>query len=60
MKLKIGEFGESFEPTENDGSDSWADVTGIANMWVGASVALFSKEEPVFDKGCVLSEWGRT
>ena len=60
MKLKAGVSGEGFEPTGNGGSDSWVDVTGIADMWVDASVALFLKEEPVFDKGCVLSEWGQT
>ena len=60
MELTARESGEGFGPMGNDGSDSWTDVIGIADVWVNVSVTLLLKEEPVFDKGCTLSEWGWT
>ncbi len=56
MELKARVSGEGFQPTGNDGSDSWTDVTGVDDVSVSASVGLFLKE-PVFDNRCMLSEW---
>lgn len=50
------ESGEAFDPTGKDGSDGWTDVTGIADVWVNASVELFLKAEAAFDEGCMPSE----
>ena len=52
--------GDGFKYTGTDGSDSWTDVTGIADVWTNASVALFLKEEPVFDERRMLSGWAWT
>lgn len=59
-KVLLGDISEEgFKPTENDGSDGCTDVTGIVDVWVKASIALFFNEN-VFDEGCVLPEWGES
>ena len=54
MELKVCESAEG--PTADGGSDSLMDVTGTADVWVNALVALFLKEVLVF-KERLLSKW---
>ena len=58
VELRARESGEGFGPSDNDEPDSRTDVTGIADVWINASVVFLLKEEPVSDEGRTPSEWG--